>query len=161
MSRSKTSWELTPEAEMGSNEPLGDIFGLGKRKPPAPWNSKGPILVNPKNPQAVLRKLTVEFPADRYDYVAPRKVVLETQDPEENINRMDLLREMIRTAYQQKKWTAKEAKQLCLALEKNPPRPGDPWLYERIGDHLLEQGFEIDYDQSTQDSVYLVMQTGV
>lgn len=158
----KTSWELTPEAAMGSNEPLGDIFGLGKKKPPAPWNSKDPILVNHKDPRATLRKITVEFPADRYDMVAPRKVVLEAKDPEDtSINRMDLLREMIRTAYQQKKWKAREIKHLDLALERTPPQPGAPWLYERIGDHLLEQGLEIDYDLSTQDSVYLVMITGV
>lgn len=45
------SWELTSAAANGSNEALGDIFGLGKQKPPAPWDSKDPILVNPSNPQ--------------------------------------------------------------------------------------------------------------
>lgn len=155
------SWELTSAAANGSNEALGDIFGLGKKKPPAPWDSKEPVLVNHKDPAAVLRKITVELPADRYESLAPRKVVLEAQGPDDTtINRMDMLRAMIRTAYQQMKWTKKESKKIDKSLERNPPQPGSPWLYDRIADHLGEKGLWIDEKRSTNDSVYLVLLTG-
>ena len=154
------SWELTSAAANGSNEALGDIFGLGKKKPPAPWDSKEPVLVNHKDPAAVLRKITVELPADRYESLAPRKVVLEAQGPDDTtINRMDMLRAMIRTAYQQMKWTKAESKKIDKSLERIPPQPGSPWLYGRIADHLGEKGLWIDEKRSTNDSVYLVLQT--
>lgn len=152
------SWELTPAAANGSNEALGDIFGLGKQKPPAPWDSKDPILVNPSNPQAVLRKIIVELPADRYESLAPRKVVLEAQGPDDTtINRMDMLRAMIRTAYQQNKLTEKEVKVMD-GFRK--PQSGDPWLYGRIADCFFDEGLMIDEKRSTNDSIYLVLLTG-
>ncbi len=155
------SWELTSAAANGSNETLGDIFGLGKQKPPAPWDSKDPVLVNHKDPAAVLRKITVELPADRYESLAPRKVVLEAQGPDDTtINRMDMLRAMIRTAYQQMKWTKAESKQIDKTLERNPPQPGSPWLYERISENLVDEGLMIDEKRSTNDSIYLVLLTG-
>ncbi len=155
------SWELTDAAAKGSNESLGEIFGPGKKKRLGHWGSKDPVLVNPSNSQAVLRKITVELPADRYDCVEPRKVVLEAQGPDDtSINRMDMLRAMIRTAYLQKKWTAKEVKQVDKVLEYTPPKPGDSWLYERIAENLFEEGLQIDERRSTNDSVYLVLLTG-
>ena len=157
------SWELTSDAARGSNEALGEVFGLGKKKPPAPWNSKAPVLVNPSNPKAVLRKIIVELPADRYDSVSPRKVVLEAQGPDDtSINRMDMLRAMIRTAYQQKKWTEKEVDHLYRDQKFDPsrPRPGDPWIYDCVAENLFDEGLMIDERRSTNDSVYLVLQTG-
>jgi hypothetical protein len=154
------SWELTPDAANGSNEALGDIFGLGKKKPPAPWDSKDPILVNHRDPKAILRKITVELPADRYESLDPRKVVLEAQGPDDtSINRMDMLRAMIRTAYLQKKWTEEEVKQIDKTLERIPPQPGSPWLYERMADNVFDNGLAIDDRFSTNDSVYLVLLT--
>lgn len=73
---------------------------------------------------------------------------------------MDLLREMIRTAYQQKKWTDKEVRQVISALEWYPPQPGEPWLYDMLAEQLVDEGLSVDPDLSTKDSVYLVMLTG-
>lgn len=108
-----------------------------------------------------MRKITVELPADRYESLAPRKVVLEAQGPDDTtINRMDMLRAMIRTAYQQMKWTKAESKKIDKTLERIPPQPGSPWLYERISENLVDEGLMIDEKRSTNDSIYLVLLTG-
>lgn len=154
-----TDWELTPEAARGSLKYVDEIFGSGGRKPPAPWDSKEPILVNKANPNAVLREIVVDFPADRYSYLMPHRVVLEAKGPDDisSINRMDRLRDMIRTAYLQKKWTEKELKGML--HDPSNPSPGDPWLYKALKT-MVEEGLEIDYDLSTKDSVYLVLNFG-
>lgn len=155
------SWELTDAAAKGSNESLGEIFGPGKKKHLGHWGSKDPVLVNPSNPAAILRKITIELPADRYESLPPRKVVLEAQGPDDtSINRMDVLRAMIRTAYLQKKWTVEEVDQLGKDFDPSRPQPGDSWLYERIAENLFEEGLMIDERRSTNDSVYLVLLTG-
>lgn len=154
-----TDWELTPEAARGSLKYVDEIFGSGGRKPPAPWDSKEPILVNKANPSAVLREIVVDFPADRYSYLMPHRVVLEAKGPDDisSINRMDRLRDMIRTAYLQKKWTEKELKGML--YDPSNPNPGEPWLYKALKT-MVEEGLEIDYDLSTKDSVYLTLNFG-
>lgn len=136
---------------------FGEVFGKGKAPPP--WDSKEPILVNKADPKAVLRKIVVDIPADRFMYLNPRQVILEAKGPDDtSINRMDMLREMIRTAYQQKKWTEKDFKDF--PWHPGFPEPGDPWMYSRISENMFDEGLEINYDRSSKDSVYLTLNYG-